>query len=406
MNIIEFGKSQNPTVAFCIVDNTDTYSNDWIKSLIKNQSDYNIANITNKKYTVFEGIDEDLLIKNAAYNNFSYAVVISTGTEFINGSNFFDSLEDLFNHDFFLAGHILDRGDAYYELHQQCYVINLEKYLKLESPLIGQQHLGSKHTQVVPDRSINNIHDNYTPTRVSFGNGATKEYQHKCHGWNILSVAFNNKENVIVFSDPLRNNKKHFYPECTKTFNKEISWAYYRMEFCQQEFVHTANTEVVEIPTTKYDLILTPASGTWFLNYINDAAEVVFYDYNQRSLDYWKSHAPKVPNVNYRFVLCNLLIDNSLISYIDKERKTLVNFSNVLNYEATAMFYSLDYRLERENSLLLEIKSKFPNAELHYTMRACEGFAPSVRYGTASNLLPTNIRDLKKPTWHFNQDWQ
>ena len=154
MNIKTF-KGYSKSIVFCFVDNTHIYSSTWTKELIKNQSDLSITNITSKGYSVVQGQDEDALLKYIA-GEYEYAVVFTTGTEFINGSSFFDELNNIIKTDFFIAGHVLDRGDAYYELHHQCYIINLRYYKKFNQPSIGQQCLGQHHTQSVPCRSLEN----------------------------------------------------------------------------------------------------------------------------------------------------------------------------------------------------------------------------------------------------------
>ena len=378
MNVLEFNPGWDRDIVFCFVDNTRHYEGN-IRSLMKNQADGTLANIYNKGYTVYQWVDEDALLRYATSKGHKWAVVFSTGTEFINGTKFFDALTQLTSKEFFIAGHVLDRGDAFYELHHQCYVVNLDKYKKLDYPKIGKQELGSNHIHIIPKRSKENIHDDYTPTWVQYGEHTREEYQHKCYGWNILSTAFDNKETVLVFDDNIRDNKIHFYPESPVDFNKQLSWAYYRLNYCQKDFVHTENTEVTHLPVKQYSQIVTPASGVWFEDYVTDNAVVIMYDYNQTALDYWKEHAPKIKNVTYKFVLCDLLTTGKLDEHIDLNiTNTLVHLSNIFNYEGTNFFYSLDYRRYKENELLDRLK----NVEVYFNLRA-------------------SIFDTV-PTWHIN----
>jgi hypothetical protein len=376
MNILEFNPGQNTNIAVCFVDNTRLYEH-GIRELIKNQADGVLANIYAKGYTVFQWIDEDAMIKHAAHLNYDFALVLSTGTEFINGGMFFDALSELVKKDFVVAGHILDRGDAYYELHSQCYVINLAKYKILNYPRIGKMELGSNHTQYVPLRSGDNIHDNYTPTYIQSNNHDKKKYQHKCHGWNILSAALNNNEVVLVFEASARDNKKHFYPESPKDFYKELSWAYHRLNYCHNTFVHTSNTEKPPLPVKQYKQIVTPASGYWFKDYLAPDATVIMYDYNISSLAYWKTQFPSCT-----FVQCDLLSENDLLAYIDLTiPDTLINLSNIFNYEGTLFFYSLEYRKYKEASIIDKIHAMLPTATIHVSLHA--------------NMFDT------VPTWHL-----
>jgi hypothetical protein len=386
-----------------MVDCTKSCASGWIREVVKNQADYTVHNITGKQYDLYQGIDEDILLQYVSKLNYDYAVVFSTGTEFINGHNFFDAVEQLIEKDFFLAGHILDRGDAYYELHHQCYIINLDIYQKHGYPLIGQQELGSKHIQPMPKRSDNNIHDDYTPLWVHYGNHVKEEYQHKCHGWNILSVAFNNKENVIVFGKELTDNKIHLYPEYLTDFNKNIQTVYHREMQCAIEFVHTSNTEWDLTINKKFKQVVTPASGIWYKNFIERDAKIIFYDYNKNSLDYWEQQVPTAS-----FILLDLIndvfdirtiIDMSLVN------DTIINLSNIFCYEGTCHFYSTDYKIYRENAVLENIKQYTPNATVFYSGRAAGAFDTNeTLHGQlvkAKDIVLTDIKKLKWPTWRI-----
>jgi hypothetical protein len=378
LNILEFNPGWKTDIAFCFVDNIRTYQSD-IREFMKNQADGTLANIYNKGWTVYQWIDEDALLRHASDNGHKWAVVFSTGTEFINGTAFFDAILELTKQEFFVAGHVLDRKDAYYELHHQCYVVNLEKYKEYGYPEVGQQELGAVHTQEMPMRSEQNFHDDYTPVVVVCGFDK-KQYNHKCHGWNILSKAFE-IDQVQVFGQDIRNNKRHFYPESPSDFYKQLSWAYHRVNYCQTEFIHTSNTETIHLPIKQYDQLVTPASGVWYGSYLTDNATVIIYDYNQKSLDYWKEHVPAIQNVNYQFVLCDLLGQDNLADYIQPIANTLVNLSNIFNYEGTNFFYSLKYRKYKEAELLTAIENVCPTAEIYFSLEA--------------NLFDT------VPTWHL-----
>ena len=365
MNILEFNPVCKTDIAFCFVDNTRSYQS-GIREFMKNQADGTLANVYAKKWTVYQWIDEDALLRHACNKGHKWAVVFSTGTEFINGAAFFDAVQSMIKKDFFIAGHVLDRSDAYYELHHQCYLINLEKYKELGWPVVGEQELGSKHVQYIPERSNDNIHDDYTPLTVNYGNYTREEYQHKCHGWNILSIAFDNKETVLIFDETVRSNKKHFYPESPKDFYKNLSWAYYRLNYCHTTFVHTSNTEIIELPVRQYKQIVTPASGVWFTDYLAPGANVIMYDYNKASLDYWQGQRPE-----YKFVQCDLLGESNLLDYIDTSiPDTFINLSNIFNYEGTVFFHSLAYRKYKETELVNRIKSILPSATINFSMQS------------------------------------
>ena len=387
----------NSKIVYCCVDNISTYESAWAQEITKNIADFTISNITGKNYSVLQDRSEDALLRTAVDKGYEHAVVFSTGTEFINGDSFFINIEKLSKQDLFLAGHILDRGEAYYELHPQCYLINLTTYKKLKCPDIGHQELDVSHTQMHPLRDGNNIHDDYTPRWIRPGM-IKQEYRHQAHGWNILSIALSNKEKIIVFDEEIRRCKKHYYPESQKDFLKQIPWAYMRQNYCLTEFVHTSNNEHLKLDDTGFTQILAPASGTKFLQYIsNEHVIVTLYDYNQRSIDYWKDNVPKLDNVTYKFLKIDLLTDElNLATILDPSLKTLINLSNIFCYEATAPFYNLEYRIHRENKLLQHIAECVPNAYVYFSTRACSGFYKTLNKGVGLELA----QQILKPTWH------
>lgn len=395
MNVVEF-KSRNNLIAFCFIDNTSRYSSAWTQEVIKNISDYTISNLTVKGYSVYQSESEDSALSTVTDLGYKFAVVFSTGTEFINGDDFFTEINKLLDTDFYIYGHILDRGDAYYELHHQCYLINLDRYRLLGCPEVGQTKLGDQHEQYIPDRCLENIHDDYTPLHISPGN-TKKNYNHKLHGWNIISKVLNNGGTIYAFDDKTRSSKKHYYPENQTEFLKHIAWAHARYHYCANDFVHTQNTEVIESIDNDYEQIITPASGSWFTNYISKVrpVTVVYYDYNQQSLDYWKLNAPVIDNVTYKFLKIDLLGIYNLQDLItDIDKKTLINLSNIFCYEGTAVFASLEYRLQKEKELRNAIPKNWTTVVITSSV---SGFSKE-----NSNV---KITQLTKPTWHVGGDW-
>lgn len=404
MNVIEY-KSTNTSIVFCLVDNTVAVQDTWAKEIAKNISDYTISTLYGKGYSVLQGLDEDQLLQQAM-KKYQYAVVISTGTEFINGDRFFESLHDIVNNDFVLCGHVLDRGDAYYELHSQCYLLNLKKYKKIGCPAIGQQELGSPHVSNRPWRSNKNFHGTHTPTWIAGGEDS-KIYNHKCHGWNILRTVFDLDLKVLIWDEISRSGKRYNYPENTKDFLKQSQWLYHRERFCSNNFVHGKNTEHSNGLNSQYTQMLIPASGALYLDQLDTTKQciVYVYDYNNNALDYWKDQFVSSDSVVYKFINLDLLGEEIDITFLDSTQETLINVSNIFCYEGTCAFSPLKYRLFKENQLLSNLQKHIPEAHVNFSMRAASGFVPCDLAGKAKHLDTIDINLLKKPTWHVNQDW-
>ncbi len=403
MNIVKFGNYHKRKIVFCFLDTLNLCQDSFTKEIIKNQSDYVISSLISKRFNVLQGQDEDQLLRAAAIEGYENAVLFSTGTEFINGKIFFKKIKELANEDFFICGHVLDREDAYYELHHQCYVINLKKYIDLRMPEVGKHTWNSPHQQIEPNRSLETYHDLHTPKIVKTGS-VLKNYEHKCHGWNILKTAFENNFSVLVFDEEFRSGKKHHYPESRVDFLKNLKWIYYRENECSHNFVHTENTEIKRIIKKKYEQIIIPASGTLYLDLI-DQGEVIIYDYNEKSLKYWEERLPNKENVKYSFVKVDLLSENNLLDKIQPDKQTLINLSNIFAYEGTSAFRPLYYRLHKENEIIKKLQEKIPDIFIIFSIRAATGFIDIPLTGDSSLIKPIEISELKRPSWHPLDDW-
>jgi hypothetical protein len=297
MVTIKFNSIKNikEKIVFCIVDNIKDYPSNWVKELVKNSIDFEICTITGEGFDVIVGYDENILLKNCA-NDYKFAVVTTCGTVWADNKTFFKEIKQIYNSDLFLVGHILDKKEAYYELHPQCYILNLEKYKELGYPNIGSQELYNTHRQNEPIRSIENFHDDYTPTSIKSGS-TNKEYYHKCHGWNILSLGFNNNLIIQPFNENFRNNKKYLYPDNDKDITERLSEFYLENNVASRNWVNPFNTgsELNLGPTlpAKLKNLVIPANGIDWVHFLvhhgfDENTRVRFIDYNLLSLQFMK----------------------------------------------------------------------------------------------------------------------
>ena len=261
--------------------------------------------------------------------------------------------------------------DAYYELHHQCYVVNMEYYKHLQYPTVGVFEKHVSHTQTEPTRSLENWHDDYTPKSVTTGTRKVG-YANRCHGWNVLRLAFENNFPVIVFNESIRNNKKHYYPESEQDYYIHAEYIEHKFNYCKEEYVHIDNTEWTTGINETYQQLVIPASGTLYLDLV-DQGRVIFYDYNQRALDYWQENCPRKDGVEYVFVYTDLLNELSIVDHIDPNLKTLVNLSNIFCYEGTAAKYSLKHRLLAQENLVSVLKREIKNIRINFSLKANAG---------------------------------
>jgi hypothetical protein len=428
-------------IVFILLDRISTCQTPWTAELMKNLSDFVLSNILNKGFNVIQGIDEDLMLKEAA-KDYTHAVVLSTGTEFINGDEFFNEVElAVYSEDsFFLMGHIPDRDDGYYELHDQCYIINLDTYTELGCPNVGEFAYYSEHTQIEPARSNINIHDDYTPLWVLPGT-VEKTYKHKWHGWNIISVALANNKIVKVFPSTFRNNKVYYYPNYEPAFIPKSSYLYGKYSVASQALFYPYNTEefiAVDFKGPVRQLVIQASGLQWYeylLYYGYDENTIVrFVDYNlfalecmnhitsnwdgtadymQFAQDYVDSRRSilttsndhmitttgskqdvdttmwqdMLTKIKFEFHHQDLVLNTALpvSTWVDNVPSTIIHLSHIFNYDPVAPFVPLKHRIYNERLLLDKLKKHVPDATL---------------------IMVGNVSDnLQRPTWHMNGDW-
>ena len=107
------------------------------------------------------------------------------------------------------SGHIMDRG-GYFYLHDQCVLINRRAWEALGKPSVGGP-VKTRQTVALPQRSPDNVHDNYTPLWLQ-PTGQTLPIEASYgYGWQLISVALNGGLTVNNVPAGLRRFKRHCY---------------------------------------------------------------------------------------------------------------------------------------------------------------------------------------------------
>ena len=367
----------------CIVNDVNNYSVD--RQIVINRADYTISNLTGIGYDVFEDTSVDKLLLHTS-KFYDYAVVISAGTEFINGNAFFDNHPKQYE----LIAHILDGGDAYYGLHPQCFSINLTTFADLGCPKFGREQPFSNHTQIDPVRSHNSIHDDYLPTWAVQGN-VERQFKHKLPGWNLVSVFLNNHKTIEIYDEDTRNGKFYLY-----TKGETTSYVYQKYNYCLTTHVHTAATgDAANYPrpyTTPIHTLVAPANKH-AAKLRSPTAYKIYYDYNPEALE----------SAGSGFLCDPINNPEEFVAKLPKEypEGLVIDMSNIFCYEGTAMMYSLYYRVQQENLLINLLKDSLPTATIIFDQRAAEGIKPwRLEYGLVESLEITDFESLDLPSWH------
>lgn len=453
-------RDTDKTTVFCIIDSTDQYPTPWLTELVKNSADYEISNLTGNGYDVLVGDDENELLRFATNNNYSHAVVALMGTIWGDYVDFYSLLDQQVKEEWFLMGHILDKKTAYYELHPQCYIINLKQYQTLDFPEIGERTLYTKHEQSIPIRSEENYHDDYTPLWIKAGKDRTT-FDHKCHGWNILSVAFENDLTVLVFDNNFRNSKRYFYPDDNNAVQHQSKF-YLETTVAARHWINPFGTS----PLPPHDLkgplknLITTCNGLDWIFYLKkygfeQGTKVKFVDYNMMFLEFtkklleWdgvdyirfldefgkeKTEFLKLPKdtwygikigledrwndfkqlvewdstwseikkkITFEFCYKDFLHEEVGHDWISSEynsQQTLINLSHVFSYHSTAIFYTLLYRLQMENKTIEQLKNTVPEAWIILEQRSYKGFKPYDEFSKFAQAKDLSIVDVKDLT--------
>jgi hypothetical protein len=435
--IVKFNSTRNisANIVFCIIDTISDYKNPWIQEIVKNSIDSEISTLTFQGFDVLAGDNEDEILSECC-ESYDYAVVCAAGVIWADNKDFFSLIKKEIEKGFFLMGHVLDKKEGYYELHPQCYVIDLKIYKSLECPPIGKTELFSKHEKIEPIRSKENFHDEYTPVTIDPGYDK-KEYFHKCHGWNIINIALTNSLPIKIFDHAIRESKRYFYPDDGKELDN-LSKFYLENTIASRSWVNPFSTGLwlpeVEGPL---DNLVTVCNGVDWIKYLkkygfHDQTTVKFLDYNIMSLEFinrliyewdgkdyveflemfgheklnhlgmewntlygvkdrlserWNSFKEEVDwdytwkeikdKVEFKIDFKDFLHKEVSSDWLDSSyntTKTLIHLSHVYNYHSTSIFYTTEYRLEMENHTIEYLKKIAPEAFLVFDFRSWDGF--------------------------------
>lgn len=466
----KFNIEKRKSIVCCILDTLDKYESGWAREISINLTDFLIHRFSIKDFDVFIGKDEDELLRAAAEEKYTHAVIITAGTSLLMSDNLFGAIEDICSTDFFIAGHILDRenhfyyGNACFELHQQFYIVNLKDYEELGRPIVGQEEKIS-YQQMKPIRSQECLYDDHeVPVWIKPGT-ELKTYDVKLHGWNILDQGWSNNKNLIDLGQDIRNSKKYLYYEYDDVFLREMSNLYYIHFFCHTVFA-PFNSDMLrkDLPFDgPVDQYVTVGIGLhWIKNLIQlgytDNTKVIFTDINLNCLQFmkamvkdwdgnnyvdfymkhisfqpvespfnipeyvehwneewnnfvtsfedWPAVWESIKSLTYDFVLIDYT-SNYNFDWIESGKKTLINLSDLFNHVPFITTQPLKYRIASENRLLDKLTDKDPEVQLLLTSRAAAGF------NSSGQIMYGKVKDFDRTDTNtlktpswHKQDWK
>lgn len=395
------------------LDISDQIKDSTALALSKNITEYWVQENENFSLKTTCKKDVDAILSWAADEKLSYVLVAAIGCNLSKRDNLHNELPKFLerNPNFAIAGHILDKGDKFYELHHQCFIVNINWWRNNTRPLVGKEEYNTPWETAKPIRSEENWHDGYTPKWIKQGSELTS-YTGRRFGWNIIDRALRSGNNVISFDDVIRDSKFYIYPEVTSDFHTKIASV---LDGLQGWGHFAANTESPpdKVINVEFDGAICTAGGitpllTAFVSNLKPGGKLTVFDFSplslevqrelrnsscnyknfkedfnnlfgkldlrsgmvkaERNIDRMQEIIDSLmkegleefienvwPHLNVIFVPCNLFdvyhVKNRLVSRHSNE-KTYVHLTNILHYQNTAWLFSATSRYRLEEDIL------------------------------------------------------
>ncbi len=215
------------------------------KNMLQNVAEFYCVEAEIHGYT-HQFYDEDpaKLCEKAKKAGCSHVLILKVG---IFPRQLFDSFTEWFENYYkgeVFVGHVLDKGDLYYEIHPQCMLVDVNWFC--EHVGIFEQRFRNKLVDFVqPSRSIENFHDHYTPLWVKQGE-VVRTYEGTCWGWNIVEAGLQTETGIGIWPKEIRKTYHYAYGEVKQDYIGKKAQIIGNLQNKEQFFI--ANTEDYTLP--------------------------------------------------------------------------------------------------------------------------------------------------------------
>ena len=416
-------------IVYCILDKIKSYKGSSSGEIARNISDFFLSFLIDREYDIIINNNSDDLIRRAASDDFySHAVIIITGTHTGLSDRLFDAVERKCTENFTVAGHILDRDSAYYEIHNQFFIINLEEYRRIGFPDMGEEDWYADHIKIEPIRSMDLLYNDSEITNWIISGTVERTYSQKRHGWNFIDIGLKNGAIFCDIGKEIRDNKKYLYYEYDHVFFKHLPLLFEYKLVCNN-IVSPWNSDLLAKQIVKLDnsidhYITTGTGLNWIYNLsrfgYNEKSRVTFIDISYVVLSFMKSLIEEwdgtdyanfyiqqlkiIPNnynldldshesrmrewfenfkkefdnfedtwndikkLKYNFELIDFFSTINF-NFITSGENTFINVSDAFNHVPYIPQVSVKYRVARENNLVNNLTEIDPNILLHIPAR-------------------------------------
>ena len=336
------------------------------------------------------------------WSTHEHVVIIDIGNDLEVSGQFIQKLTESISSDDVLVGHILDKKDRYYELHNQCFYFNANVWRQIGCPEYG--HKIDKLTCNIPLRSAENHHDDYTPFWIAPGE-KVKTYKNLKQGYNFIKSFLDAGYTIRSFNDKVRRSKMYAYPYEDNDSMQDL------LDFNFKQKYYMFNTERIKfenLPDAPLDNFATVSAGLNHLKVIkhcgySDTINLLFFDWDKYSLHMMEKIYKDWDGTNYpEFISQNTDFDvvaddfdtwDNFVQFWGSEQQfaewfnefrtystvkflnidlmkddvscfadfcqgscDLLWLSNIFHYKPSSILYSKDYRSARQDLVVSQLK--------------------------------------------------
>ena len=297
MHYYDYDYLKNTKVAFGWLDITDRITDPTMLALTKNITEYWIQELSEYKVHLKFKKSVDELLNWASEEDINYLVINATGSSLSDSASPMIQMISKYiseNSKISVVGHLLDKKDNYYELHHQSMVINMNWWKSAGKPFFGEES-NQQITTIVPLRSEDNHHDDYTPLWAKQGT-ESKTFSGTRQGWNLIKTALETSEKIYSWPKYIRLSKCYLYPEVTTGASEKISNIFSKLQLYTHFVANTESPPDVKLDEWggKFDVVISPASGitpllsAWKCGLV-PGDRIKIYDVSPIALDIQKS---------------------------------------------------------------------------------------------------------------------